>query len=227
MTLTTSTSLRNVARGLCAREQCRVHAARPRCCPPRAQLDGLQRRGAILGGLLAACIPSGLVREAQAGVVEDLAKAWTRPSVSPEEAVMRLMDAKGTLQELRALAATPSNSRERFEARALLPGMAARLREVASAAPVAAGLATGGDGEASLSALYGGKGDELGAAVPVYNAIGRVVTISGRTIRPEAQASPDLADEAIVVIEELLGKLPREIVSEVEAARQQRLSGLQ
>lgn len=54
----------------------------------------------------------------------------------------------------------------------------------------------------------------------------QVVTISGRTIRPEAQASPDLADEAIVVIEELLGKLPREVVSEVQAARQQRLSGI-
>lgn len=46
--------------------------------------------------------------------------------------------------------------------------------QVASAAPVAAGLASGGDGEVSLSALYGGSGDEQGAAVPVYNAIGRV-----------------------------------------------------
>lgn len=54
-----------------------------------------------------------------------------------------------------------------------------------------------------------------------------MVTISGRTIRPEAQASPALADEAIIVIEELLGKLPREVVSEVLAARQQRLSGIQ
>ncbi len=37
-----------------------------------------------------------------------------------------------------------------------------------------AGLATGIEGEASLSQLYGGKGDEGGAAVPVYTAIGKV-----------------------------------------------------
>lgn len=32
--------------------------------------------------------------------------------------------------QVQVLAATPLDSRERFEARALLPGMAARLREV-------------------------------------------------------------------------------------------------
>lgn len=44
---------------------------------------------------------TGKVTEAEAGVVEDLAKAWTRPPISGEEAVMRLLDAKGTLLELR------------------------------------------------------------------------------------------------------------------------------
>lgn len=56
------------------------------------------------------------------------------------------------------IAATPSDSQERFRARAFWPSYAKRLRAVAEAAPVVAGLVIGGDKEATLSQMYGGTG---------------------------------------------------------------------
>lgn len=47
----------------------------------------------------------------------------------------------------------------------------------------------------------------------------QVVTISGRTIRPEAQASPAAAEAAIGHIDALLAILPREQVAAAEAQR--------
>jgi hypothetical protein len=49
---------------------------------------------------------AGRPEPAHAGIVEDLAKAWTRPEVSPEVAIMQLMDARGTLKELRVRSAS-------------------------------------------------------------------------------------------------------------------------
>ena len=47
----------------------------------------------------------------------------------------------------------------------------------------------------------------------------QVVTISGRTIRPEAQASPAAAEAAIQHIDELLKILPADEVAAAAAAR--------
>ena len=66
---------------------------------------------------------------ASAGALQDALRAFQRPEISGEDAVVALMDARGTLLELAALARTPPKSDERFHARALLPGMAKRIRQ--------------------------------------------------------------------------------------------------
>ena len=50
----------------------------------------------------------------------------------------------------------------------------------------------------------------------------QVVTISGRTIRKEAQAQPELSEIAIRKINELLAKVPEEFVRRAEDMRAQR-----
>ena len=47
----------------------------------------------------------------------------------------------------------------------------------------------------------------------------QVVTISGRTIRKEAQARPELSEMAIEKINELLAKVPEESVRRAEDFR--------
>ncbi|KAK9843839.1 hypothetical protein WJX81_008488 [Elliptochloris bilobata] len=150
----------------------------------------------------------GWAAPARASLVDGLVRQLVRPDVDARAALVTLMDARGALYQLRDLAATEPDSRERFQARRDLPALAKRLREVGTAAPVLAALAGGGDREATVSALYGGSGGGAATADAVYAAIGNVVTISGRTIRPEAQASPAAAEAAIQHIDELLAILP-------------------
>lgn len=163
---------------------------------------------------------------ASAEVVADLARQFLRPDVEVEKAVVILLDAKSTLKDLAALAATPADSEERFRSRRVLPAFAQYLRPVGEAAPVVAQLVTRSSSkEATLGALYGGEVTE-GTAVTdeVYQAIGRVLTISGRTIRIEAQADPDRALAAITAIDNLLNKVP---ASTVQAAQQIRIARAQ
>jgi hypothetical protein len=86
--------------------------------------------------------------------------------------------AASTLQEL---ANTPVDSEERFRARALLPGMAGRLRAVGPS--IGALLpALGETDDAALTARYGGEATTESPAEAVYRAIGRTITISGRCV---------------------------------------------
>jgi len=125
-----------------------------------------------------------------------------------------------------ALAVTPVDSAERFAARTLWPGFAKRLRDVGPAAPVVASVASGGDKdkEASLSELYGGtaSSDEVAPVDAVYAGIGKVLTISGRTIRPEAQASPEPAESASSAIAAFLKTVPTALLDEAQAFRVKR-----
>lgn len=66
----------------------------------------------------------------------------------------------------------------------------------------------------SRSELLGDCWHQLQAAM-------QVITISGRTIKKEAQASPSLAEDAIGKIDDLLNMLPK---SEIESAQQLRQS---
>lgn len=50
----------------------------------------------------------------------------------------------------------------------------------------------------------------------------QIVTISGRTIRKEAQASPALAESAIRKIEDLLASLPQDVVQKAKELRAHR-----
>ena len=80
---------------------------------------------------------------------------------------------------LQALADTQLDSEERFRARAALPGMAKRLRELGPA--VAKVVDTlGGSDEAAFSSRYGGEATSLSPAEAVYKSIGTTITISGR-----------------------------------------------
>lgn len=188
----------------------------------------LQRRHLLQHAFLVTAAATVLrpAQPAQADLIRDLVKGYVRPDVAADQAIMQLMDARGTLLELKALAATAPNSQERFEARRVLPGMATRLRQVSSAAPVAAALASGTASEATLSRLYGGSAaegvSELSMAIPVYEAIGRVITISGRTIRKEAQASPKNAEAAISAIEKLLAACPQQDLDQAQNMRKSR-----
>ncbi|CAL8469903.1 g9445 [Coccomyxa elongata] len=181
-------------------------------------------RRTILTGSTAMSMASLLAgnRPAYANIVQDLAKGFVRPDLASEEAAVVMMDARGTLYELKDLARTPADSQERVEARRLLPGMAKRLREVGMAAPVLTALIKGTQKESVVSEMYGGNGGERAATDEVYSAIGNIVTISGRTIRKEAQASPELAASAIRKIEDLLASLPKDVVDKANELRAQR-----
>jgi hypothetical protein len=203
------------------------------------------RRAALLL-LSAASAPLVLLplapRAAHANPLEDATRAYLRPSegLTDEQAVAALMDARSTLRELAQLAATPSDSRERFEGRKLWPAFARWLRPAGPAAPRVVALALGGkDAEATLSARYGGAAAGSGAAAAaeaeaeaaaspspspspspssssqprplgdeLYRSLGAVLTISGRTIREEAQVSPDRALRAAAAIDGVLERVP-------------------
>ncbi len=94
------------------------------------------------------------------------------------------------------------------------PAYAKTLREAGPAAPVVAGLISGGDSEATLSEKYGGLGDQPGLTDRVYIGLGNVLTISGRTIKPEAQITPAAAEEATQAIEEFLSKVPKQVLQQ-------------
>jgi hypothetical protein len=112
------------------------------------------------------------------------------------------------------IAATPRDSQLRFESRKMWPAYAKTLREAGPAAPVVAGLISGGDSEATLSEKYGGLGDQPGLTDRVYIGLGNVLTISGRTIKPEAQITPAAAEEATQAIEEFLSKVPKQVLQQ-------------
>lgn len=81
---------------------------------------------------------------------------------------------------VQALADTPEKSKQRFKARALLPGLAARLRLVGPAVGVVIGV-MGKSDEDALSEKYGGSASKSATvADQVYNAVGQTITISGR-----------------------------------------------
>ncbi|KAG2429388.1 hypothetical protein HXX76_011153 [Chlamydomonas incerta] len=184
-------------------------------------LSSLAAAGAAAASL---ALPLALPAPAAAAdAVTDFLRGYTRPEVGLQEAVVILMDARSTLKEIQALAATPEDSEERFRARALWPSFAKRLRAVAEAAPVAVAAVTGAaDKEETLGEMYGGKAGGAGAADAVYAALGAVLTISGRTIRPEAQAGPEAAAGAEAAISGFLGKLPASLLDEAQRFRVER-----
>ncbi|KAG2430698.1 hypothetical protein HYH02_013695 [Chlamydomonas schloesseri] len=202
-----------------------VHRGQPQQQAPAADvprrsllLSSLASAAAAAAASLAAPLPA-----AAGDPVTEFLRGYTRPEVGLQEAVVILMDARSTLKEIQALAATPEDSEERFRARALWPAFAKRLRAVAEAAPVAVAAVTGAaDKEETLGEMYGGKAGGSGAADAVYAALGAVLTISGRTIRPEAQAGPEAAAAAESAITGFLSKLPASLVDEAQAFRVER-----
>jgi len=165
-----------------------------------------------------------LVPGAQANVIQDYVERSQRPVMTLQQALVKILDARGILYELEELAKTDSDSSERFQARRLLPGMAKSLRQVGMAAPVLVAEVMGSDAKATVSKEYGGSATDPAAAkaTPVYSAIGQIITISGRTIKKEAQADPQLAENAIQKINDLLAMLPQQEVEEAQQLRKAR-----
>jgi len=166
-------------------------------------------------------------KDAEADVL-DLVRNVVRPQneYTPTEAVVVLMDARSTLREVKALASTPPDSEERFKGRSQWPGFATRLRPSGPATPIVASLSSGGDREETIGQMYGGKAGEPGVVDKVYLSLGKVLTISGRTIRKEAQASPEPAAEAEAAIDDFLRTVPQDILDEAQAFRVQRAKDL-
>ncbi|GLI62887.1 hypothetical protein VaNZ11_005675 [Volvox africanus] len=168
-------------------------------------------------------MPKLALQPAAADVLRDALRDFTRPDITAKDAVVILLDAQSTLREIQGIAATSQSSQERFRARAVWPAYAKRLRAVAEAAPVVAKLVIGtSDKEETLSEYYGGKAEGTGAADAVYQGLGRVLTISGRTIRLEAQAAPDVAAGAEWAIDNFLQQVPPLLLAEAQQFRLER-----
>lgn len=170
---------------------------------------------------LTAAVPA-----AQANPLQDVARQFVRPeNVTSEQAVAALLDARSILRDMRDVVASPLDSQERFYARKMWPAYAKWLREVGPSAPVVSGIIAGTDKEATLSEEYGGMaGQAAGPVDAVYIALGKVLTISGRTIREEAQISPAIIQEAQDAIEGVLAKVPQELLDSAQELRRQRAS---
>eukprot|EP00877_Chromochloris_zofingiensis_P009844 jgi/Chrzof1/5112/Cz15g11250.t1 len=161
---------------------------------------------------------------AVASPLQDITRLVLRPdTLTSQDAVVALLDARSILKEIAELAATPQDSEARFRARKMWPAYAKWLRQVGPSAPVVAALVAGGsDAEATLSSEYGGRSSGAGATDAVYISLGRVLTISGRTIKPEAQASPGPAQDAEKAIDTFLKQVPQDVLSKAQDIRKAR-----
>lgn len=91
-----------------------------------------------------------------------------------------LLQARSLLSALsQDLANTPLDSPERFKARALLPGMAKRLRDLGPAVGAVIDVLGATDHD-QLSSRYGGDATSASKSEAVYQSIGKTITISGR-----------------------------------------------
>ena len=160
---------------------------------------------------------------AEAGVLENIAKQLTRPDdVTPLMATVQLLDAVSTLKVVQALADTPATSKARFKARALLPGLAKRLRPVGPAvAVIVKELGTSED--QAFTQKFGGAAQTEGAADLVYQAVGQVITISGRTLSDQVlEPNSQLASQARQRILQLIEKVPQDLRKRAQSYRQSR-----
>eukprot|EP01026_Neomeris_dumetosa_P053135 TRINITY_DN4741_c0_g1_i6.p2 TRINITY_DN4741_c0_g1~~TRINITY_DN4741_c0_g1_i6.p2 ORF type:complete len:220 (+),score=21.30 TRINITY_DN4741_c0_g1_i6:213-872(+) len=138
------------------------------------------------------------VKNAGADVLQDLGRKFLREdTMEPIDAIVDVIFANNTLQTLKTIAALPKDSDERTQYESYYPGMAKRLRLVAQAAPVVADIVNQ-QGENNLSVKYGGNLEEgQGVVDSLFEAVGRVLTLSGRTIREEARYDPAFAQQGI------------------------------
>ncbi|KAG2492626.1 hypothetical protein HYH03_009042 [Edaphochlamys debaryana] len=203
------------------RAAARVTHLRCRSVVVRASASGLPgdaqawttRRSALLS-LLSAPAAAALLLSPGRALAAD-------PAV--QDAIVILMDARSTLRTIQSIAATPLDSEERFRARAFWPAYAKRLRAVAGAAPVAGAAALGvSDKAEAMGVPFGGKAEGAGLVDPVFVSLGRVLTISGRTITAEAQAEPGPAKAAEEAVEGVLSKVPQPLLDAAQAFRVER-----
>eukprot|EP00878_Enallax_costatus_P005028 GHUV01005288.1.p1 GENE.GHUV01005288.1~~GHUV01005288.1.p1 ORF type:complete len:236 (+),score=37.94 GHUV01005288.1:223-930(+) len=213
----------------------RVPSLRTRCvhqqhrCSEPVSAVAISRRSLLSMSQSAALLLAAFssVPVAHANPLEDVARQLTRPEITPLEAAVALLDARSTLRDMQSLVGSSPDSRDRFNGRKLWPAYAKWLRPVGPSAPVAAAVIAGSDVESTLSAQYGGTGDGNAEVDAVYVALGKVLTISGRTIRDEAQVDVQLAKDAEVAIDAVINKLPTDLVNQAQQFRIARANGRQ
>ncbi|GMH35848.1 hypothetical protein BSKO_03716 [Bryopsis sp. KO-2023] len=186
----------------------------------------LMDRRSLLGislGLIAPVLVD--VPATKANLLQDFTKVIARPDVDDATALVMLLDARGVLLEVNALALTPRDSDLRKEYNSFLPGMARRLRDVGRAAPALAASLTGVTKDGTLSDAYGGDaGAEEGSGLvdPIFIAVGKVLTSSGRGIERAALVLPELSENAVSAINTFLDKVPKEQIDKAQEFRQSR-----
>jgi len=169
--------------------------------PPAWADDGLDM--AAVADDLNARLAAPLVKK-----VQDDKKA-ERAQYTPEMARKRLEDAKAVLTELIKVAQSEPGSELRKSSERYYPGYARAVREVAQPAVFLAENSDKGLKASALSQRYGGnvaegsglkEGEVFVRKSPLDDllfSLGRVITISGRTIRQEARNSPEAAQQAL------------------------------
>lgn len=221
-----TTSRKNCVSCFSVRQHARSQPAQQHA--EQQQVQQQQGRRALLSQAAAAAAGIMLLRTPAAsaqGPLNDIARQLTRPEITPLEAAVALLDARATLRDMAPLVEAAADSPERFVGRKLWPAYAKWLRPVGPSAPVAAAIIAGTDTEATLSSEYGGTGSSNATVDAVYVALGRVLTISGRTIKDEAQVDPQLGKAAETAIDALIKELPQDLVEQAQQYRVARANG--
>lgn len=129
--------------------------------------------------------------------------------------------------QIEQIASSQPDSDIRLRTRALLPGMAKRLRAVGAAAPAVAALAANSSEEAVVSSTYGGTAapsDSAAAAAvdAVFAVLGSQILDLGGKLRNEvldSEQGPPRLREAVATIDGLLALLPQQTVAEAQQLR--------
>lgn len=172
-------------------------------------------RRACIGALCVAelMLDSG---SAHAGFLENLVKASQTDDITPLEATVRLLDGVSILKSIQTLADSKADSELRFKSRAVLPGYAKYLRDVGPAVNVI----LGGNYNAQLSSRYGGTGEDSSKAEALLERIGATITLSGRTVSPEAlEPGSKVASSASESLKAFIATLPEDLVDEAKQFR--------
>eukprot|EP01023_Acetabularia_acetabulum_P065244 TRINITY_DN8616_c0_g1_i4.p1 TRINITY_DN8616_c0_g1~~TRINITY_DN8616_c0_g1_i4.p1 ORF type:complete len:255 (-),score=39.02 TRINITY_DN8616_c0_g1_i4:277-942(-) len=159
---------------------------------------------------------------AEASVLQDLGRKYIREAeILPEDAVQQLIKAQNTLKNLKMIAEIPQQSDLRRKYEAYYPGMAKQLRQLESVAPVVVN-ASNKQGEDNLSVKYGGNvSDGKGVVDSLFEALGEVLTISGRTIKDEARTNPAVVQNALDELEIIIKMVPATLLAQASNASKQ------
>ena len=124
-----------------------------------------------------------------------------------------------SLEMIAKVAKSPANDPMRAKAEAMWPGWAKFIRQAGDSAVL---LGTQVDA-LDFKQKYGGSLPDDSPDSPVdavLESVGRVVTISARTIRPEARLDPEYARAAQKAVRSVLDQIPQSAATDYEMRTQ-------